>query len=79
MLVAVFKAFPAVRFHVSLARLLFGDDKGGLLAGKRILPYMGQLLAPAEGFNLFSYQARESSLVPAGFLTALFLQKMFSM
>ena len=27
------------------------------------------------GSNLFSYQARESSLVPAGFLTAQFLQK----
>ena len=26
--------------------------------------------------NLFIYQARESSLVPAGFLTAQFLQKM---
>ena len=25
--------------------------------------------------NLFIYQARESSLVPAGFLTAQFLQK----
>ena len=27
--------------------------------------------------NMFSYQARESSLVPAGFPTAQFLQKMF--
>ena len=26
--------------------------------------------------NLFIYQARESSLVPAGFLTAQFLQKL---
>ena len=29
-----------------------------------------------ERCNLFIYQARESSLVPAGFLTAQFLQKM---
>ena len=28
-----------------------------------------------SGFNLFIYQARESSLVQAEFLTALFLQK----
>ena len=33
-------------------------------------------LSGRPAHNLFTYQARESSLVPAGFLTAQFLQKL---
>ena len=79
MLVAVFKVFPVAVSMYPLPVSFLVMTKVASWLGKQILPYMGQLLAPAEGFNLFIYQARESSLVPAGFLTALFLQKMFSM
>ena len=34
------------------------------------------LMAELANYNLFIYQARESSLVPVGFLKAQFLQKL---
>ena len=41
-----------------------------------VLPLAVQALGDTAGYNFVIYQARESSLVPAGFLSAQFLQSL---
>ena len=53
MLVAVFKVFPVAVSMYPLARLLFGDDKGGLLAGEADLAVHGPTSSSCGGLQLF--------------------------
>ena len=50
--------------------------RGGGLKGQ-VWNRQSQVKRHPYSGNLFIYQARESSLVPAGFLTAQFLQKLY--
>ena len=57
---------------VSVRRRWGGGGDGG---GEDVEMEVGRRWKRGGG-NLFIYQARESSLVPSGFLTAQFLQKL---
>ena len=58
---------------VSVRRRWGGGGDGG---GEDVEMEVGRRWKRGGG-NLFIYQARESSLVPSGFLTALLLQKLY--